>query len=93
MLDIAGLPGSALTLAVGGVLTGVVSAFAGAAVLNTRDGRRGFALFHGIVEMIALMTASASVLLRLSDALPAGQILNAVALTISASSAYRLMRR
>jgi hypothetical protein len=91
--DIAGQPGSALNLAVAGVVTGVATALTGVADLSLRDGRgRSVAVLHGILAVIALLTASTSVVLRLSDALPVGEILNAATLAISLTSLYLLAR-
>jgi nitrite reductase/ring-hydroxylating ferredoxin subunit/uncharacterized membrane protein len=89
ILHIAGYSKAALILAIGGVIAGVATAMTGVADWTVSDGRdRRLGLLHGLLQTVALAAAVTSVMLQLVGPLLVAQILLAVALVISASSAY-----
>jgi nitrite reductase/ring-hydroxylating ferredoxin subunit/uncharacterized membrane protein len=89
VLDVAGYEHAALILAVGGIIAGLAAAVTGVADWTVSDGRdRRIGLLHGILQTIAILIVTVSVVLRLVDAVLVGQILGAGGLALSMGAAY-----
>ena len=89
LLDAFGEHDGAGILAVAGVLAALATAATGMADWTVSDGRdRRVGLLHGILQTVALVIVGASLALRFSDALIAGEALLLAGFALSAGSAY-----